>query len=125
MPTAGPNGKFEAVVAFGGEAVRGGESTIECIAMAREAAEAENLLVVHPFADPDVVRGQAGVGIELADQVADLRRVVVPVGGGGLASGLAMAIKQIDSSVAIETPRTIADGIAVKRPGELTLPLLD
>ena len=149
MPTTAPIGKFEAVEAFGGEAVRGGESPIECIAAAREAAEAEDLLFVHPFDDPDVISGQAGVGIELAEQVPDLRRVVVPVGGGGLASGVALAIKQIAGAgveiigvqaagcapvaaslaagepVAVDSARTIADGIAVKRPGEITLPLLD
>ena len=148
MPATAAIGKVSAVEAFGGEVVRGGESVTECVAMARAAAEEEGLLFVHPFDDPDVITGQAGVGIELAEQVPDLRRVVVPVGGGGLASGVAMAIKQIDPDVeiigvqaagcatvtaslaagepvAVDSARTIADGIAVKRPGEVTLPLLD
>ncbi len=148
MPATAAIGKVDAVEAFAGEVVRGGESVTECIAMAREAAEAEGLLFVHPFDDPDVISGQAGVGLELADQVGELRCIVVPVGGGGLASGLALAIKQIDSGievigvqaagcapiaaslaagepVAVDAARTIADGIAVKRPGEVTLPLLE
>jgi threonine dehydratase len=148
MPTTASIGKVQAVEAFAGEVVRGGGSVDECIEMARAAASAEDLLFVHPFDDPDVIGGQAGVGLELADQVTDLRRVVVPVGGGGLASGIALAIKQIASGIvvigvqaagcapvpeslaagqplAIDAARTIADGIAVKRPGELTLPLLE
>ena len=93
MPTAAAISKVDAVEAFGGEVVRGGVSVDECVGLAREAAAAEGLLFVHPFDDPEVIRGQAGVGLELSEQVSDLRRVVVPVGGGGLASGLAMAVK--------------------------------
>jgi threonine dehydratase len=148
MPTTASIGKVKAVEAFGGEVVRGGGSVDECIGLARDAAAAESLLVVHPFDDPEVISGQAGVGLELAEQVADLRRVVVPVGGGGLASGVALAIKQITPDtevigvqaagcasitasieaghpVGVENAHTIADGIAVKRPGEVTLPLLE
>ncbi len=148
MPTTASIGKVQAVEAFGGEVVRGGGSVDECIGLARDAAEAESLLFVHPFDDPVVISGQAGVGLELADQVEGLRRVVVPVGGGGLAGGVALAIKQIapdtevigvqaagcatitDSieaghPVGVATAHTIADGIAVKRPGKITLPLLD
>jgi threonine dehydratase len=148
MPTAAAVGKVDAVEAFGGEVVRGGAVVDECIAAAREAAEEEGLLFVHPFDDPEVIAGQAGVGIELADQVENLRRVVVPVGGGGLASGMAMAIKlqrpevevigvqaagcapfaeslREGRPVELGSARTIADGIAVKRPGEITLPLIE
>ncbi len=148
MPQAAAIGKVEAVRAFEGEVVRGGESVDACVALAREAAAAEGLEFVHPFDDADVISGQAGVGIELAAQVPNLRRVLVPVGGGGLASGLAIALKLHDPSIEVigvqaegcaamadsiaahapvEAPsaRTIADGIAVKRPGELTLPLIE
>ena len=102
---------------------------------------------VHPFDDPDVVAGQGTLGLELLDDVPDLAKVVVPVGGGGLASGVAIAVKsarrevevvgvQVDTVAAFpESLRrgepvevapglTIADGIAVKRPGELTLALV-
>lgn len=148
MPAAAAIGKVEAVRAFGGEVVRGGASVDECVAAAREAAASDGLLFVHPFDDAEVIAGQSGVGIELTDQVPDLARVVVPVGGGGLASGLAIAVKLADPAVEVigvqaagcaaaaesvaagrpievATAQTIADGIAVKRPGELTLPLLE
>ncbi|MEZ5155491.1 MAG: threonine ammonia-lyase [Solirubrobacterales bacterium] len=148
MPEAAAIGKIEAVRAFGGEVVRGGESVDACVALAREAAAEEAREFVHPFDDPDVIAGQAGVGIELAEQVPNLRRVVVPVGGGGLASGVAIALKLADPRVEVigvqaegcaavaesvrtgepvelARARTIADGIAVKRPGELTLPLIE
>ncbi len=148
MPAAAAVAKVEAVEAFGGEVVRGGGSVDECIASARAAAADEGLLFVHPFDDPEVIAGQAGVGIELVEQVPGLRRVIVPVGGGGLASGLAMAIKLQSPEVEVigvqaascapfaeslrqrrpvevEAGLTIADGIAIKRPGEVTMPLIE
>ena len=148
MPEGAAIGKVEAVRAFGGEVVRAGGSVDECVGLARAAAAEEGLLFVHPFDDPDVIAGQAGVGIELAGQVPELGRVVIPVGGGGLASGTAIALKLHDPEievigvqaagcatvagsiaagepVGVERAETIADGIAVKRPGELTLPLLE
>ena len=99
---------------------------------------------IHPFDDPDVIAGQGSVGLELLAQVPDLSRVIVPVGGGGLISGIAIAVRskrpeievigvqveacapfpaslQAGVPVPVESVRTIADGIAVKRPGELTL----
>jgi threonine dehydratase len=105
------------------------------------------MVFVHPFDDPDVVAGQGTLGLELLDDVPDLARVVVPVGGGGLASGVAIAVKSARPEVQVigvqaetvaafpESLRrgepvevapglTIADGIAVKRPGELTLALI-
>ena len=148
MPQAAAIGKVEAVRAFAGEVVRGGESVDVCVALARAAAAEEGMEFVHPFDDADVIAGQAGVAIELAEQVPDVRKVVVPVGGGGLASGIALALKLADPGievigvqaagcaamaesieahepVEVGAARTIADGIAVKRPGELTLPLLE
>ena len=102
---------------------------------------------MHPFDDPAVVAGQGSVGLELLEEVSDLARVVVPVGGGGLASGIALAVKAArpdvevvgvqvaacapypeslrrGEPVPVDAAVTIADGIAVKRPGRLTLPLL-
>ena len=102
---------------------------------------------VHPFDDPDVVAGQGTLGLELLEDVPDLAKIVVPVGGGGLASGIAIAVKsarpevevvgvQVDTvasypeslrrgePVEVAPGLTIADGIAVKRPGELTLGLV-
>jgi threonine dehydratase len=102
---------------------------------------------VHPFDDPDVVAGQGTLGLELLADLPALSTVVVPVGGGGLASGVAIAVKsvrpevrvvgvQVDTvaafpaslaagrPIAVHSALTIADGIAVKRPGDLTLGLI-
>jgi threonine dehydratase len=142
MPVDAAVSKVEAVRAFGADVRQEGASVDECVALARERAEQGGLAFVHPFDDLDVIAGQAGLGLELLDDVPDLARVVVPVGGGGLASGVAIAIKDQRPDVSIvgvqaaecaplvngDAPalgaQTIADGIAVKRPGEITLPIL-
>jgi len=139
--------KLEAVRAFGATVHQEGSSVDECVARARERAAADGLTFVHPFDDHDVIAGQAGLGIELAEDVPDLRKVVVPVGGGGLASGVALALKQTRPEVEVigvqaaacapmaaslrtgelvvaAASQTIADGIAIKRPGAITLPLI-
>jgi threonine dehydratase len=134
MPVDAAVSKIEAVRAFGAEVEQRGSSVDECVALARDHASSHGLAFVHPFDDPDVIAGQAGLGLELLDDVPDLARVVVPVGGGGLASGVAAAVKQGRPEVAVVGVRaaatqaagqTIADGIAIKHPGELTQPLLD
>jgi threonine dehydratase len=147
MPAGAPIAKAEAAAALGAKVHFTGGSIEECLAAAHERA-AQGLAFVHPFDDPDIVAGQGGLGLELLENVPDLARVVVPVGGGGLASGIAIAIKSqrpdvevigvevetcapyVASQVAGEpvdvepTLATIADGIAVKKPGELTYPLI-
>ena len=147
MPKDAAVSKLAAVDAFGAT-VRQVEGTVdECIAAARELAASDGLTFVHPFDDPEVIKGQAGVGLEIDEQVADLAQVVVPVGGGGLIGGVALALKlsrpevrvvgvqaegcasypaslSARRPVAVTDPSTIADGIAVKRPGELTLGLV-
>lgn len=148
MPADAAVSKLEAVRAFGATVHQQGSSVDACVSLARERAAEGGLTFVHPFDDHDVIAGQAGVGIELAESVADLRRVVVPIGGGGLASGVALALRQARpevelvgvqaaacSPVAASLERgepvvagvsqTIADGIAIKRPGEITLPLIE
>src|SRR5262249_38369380 len=132
------------VRAFGAEVQLVGGSVDTCVESAREHAERAGMSFVHPFDDLDVIAGQAGVGIEVLADAPELGQVVVPVGGGGLAAGIARAVKQARPQVrmvgvqaAACSPvvaamrggepgagQTIADGIAVKRPGELTLPLL-
>ena len=125
----------------------GGGSVDECLGMALERSREGGLAFVHPFDDPDIVAGQGSLGMELLDEVPDLARVVVPVGGGGLCSGVAIAVKSArpevevigvqvaacapypeslrrGEPVAASSVLTIADGIAVKRPGDLTLDLL-
>jgi threonine dehydratase len=148
MPVGAPTAKVDACTEMGATVRLIDGSVDDCVAAARERAAQGGLAFVHPFDDPDVVAGQGGVGLELAAQVDDLARVLVPLGGGGLASGIAIAVKALHPGVdvigvqaercapypaslargepvALEAPAlTIADGIAVKRPGELTLALV-
>ncbi|HSS57272.1 MAG TPA: pyridoxal-phosphate dependent enzyme, partial [Solirubrobacteraceae bacterium] len=147
MPVEAPLSKAEGCKDLGAVVHRGGTSVEDCVAAARERAREAGMAFVHPFDDPDVVAGQGTLGLELLDDVPDLAKVVVPVGGGGLASGIAIAVKsarpeievvgvQVDSvasypeslrrgePVEVAPGLTIADGIAVKRPGELTLGLV-
>jgi threonine dehydratase len=120
----------------------------DCLRAAGEFAAAEGVELVHAFDDPQVIAGQGSVGLELLEELSDLALVVVPLGGGGLAAGVAVAVRsarpevgvvgvQVDACApypdslsagraqAVEPKRTVADGIAVKRPGELTLPLVE
>ena len=147
MPEGAPIAKADAVEALGAKLHLEGRSVDEAVAAARARAAEAGMQFIHPFDDPDVISGQGGVGLELLRQVPDLARVVVPVGGGGLISGIAVAIRsqrreveiigvQVEACapfaaslaagepVAVESVRTIADGIAVKRPGEITLRLI-
>jgi threonine dehydratase len=147
VPTDAPLSKVEAARGQGAIVHIGGAGVDECIAAALERAERDGLAFVHPFDDPDVVAGQGTLGLELLEDVADLAKVVVPIGGGGLASGVAIAVKSarpdievvgvqaetvapfpasLQAGEPIEAPQalTIADGIAVKRPGKLTLELI-
>ena len=131
MPQQAPLTKVEGAKALGAEVRLGGDSVDECIGFARAYAGEQGMAVVHPFDDPDVVAGQGTLGLELLEDVPDLAKVVIPVGGGGLAAGVAIAVKSarpgvLVAGVRIEKQRpTIADGIAVKRPGDVTQPLLD
>lgn len=148
MPIAASVSKLAAVQAFGAVVHQEAETVDDCVALARERARAKGMTFVHPFDDPHVIAGQAGVGLELLEDVPDLAKVVVPIGGGGLASGVAMAVKharprvsvigvqasacaafpdslRAGEPVAAASVATIADGIAIKRPGELTLPLVE
>ncbi len=148
MPAEAAVAKVAAVEAFGGVVHRGGSSVDECVRLAKERAEQTRAAFVHPFDDPDVILGQATLGLELLEDVPEMAELVVPVGGGGLISGVAGAVKsarpnvrvigvQIEACapfpeslrshapVACESVPTIADGIAIKRPGEITLPLVE
>jgi threonine dehydratase len=143
VPAGAPVSKIEACRAYGATLIEGGDSLDEAVAAARERAASAGLVFCHPYDDIDVVAGQATLGRELIDDVPNLRRVIVPLGGGGLASGVAIAVKSNDPSVEVigvqvtacapyanRPPAagpvvTLADGIAVKRPGEITRPLVE
>jgi threonine dehydratase len=141
MPVGAPLSKIEGAEALGAKVTIGGDSVLDCLAAAKARADEAGMAVVHPFDDEDVIAGQGTLGLELLDDVPDLAKVVVPIGGGGLASGVAIAVKSARPEVAVvgvqvavcapfagqdvgPHPLTIADGIAVKRPGRITLPLV-
>ncbi len=147
MPTEAPIAKVEGALALGAEVVPGGATVDDCVTIALERARETGMAFVHPFDDPDVVAGQGTLGLELLEQVPDLAKVVIPLGGGGLASGTALAVKaarpdvevvgvqaatcapwpgslRAGRAVAVDAGLTIADGIAVKRPGGVTLALV-
>ena len=121
MPAECPLAKLEAVRALGAE-VRLIEGSYENSQdAARELAESEGFSLIHAFADPKVVAGQGTVALEIADDSPETRLIVVPMGGGGLVSGIAIAAKDrldgvrvVAVQAAERTKRTIADGIAVK-----------
>jgi len=98
---------------------------------AKEYAQATGATFVHPYEDPLVIAGQGTIGLELAEQLPAAETVLIPVGGGGLASGIATALRAVKPEVRIvgvqagKSGFTIADGIMVKRPGELTTSILD
>ncbi len=147
MPESASISKVEATMASGASVHLVGVTVDESLAAARERAASGGLAFVHPFDDRDVIAGQGGIGLELLRQVPDIARVIVPIGGGGLISGIAIALKsarreievlgvQVENCapfsasleagrpLAVKSAQTIADGIAVKRPGELTLTLI-
>jgi threonine dehydratase len=131
VPADAPIAKTEAARDQGAIVHIGGASVDECVLVAQERARDGGLAFVHPFDDPDVIAGQGSLGLELLEDVPDLARIVVPVGGGGLCSGIAIAVKSERPEVEVigvqvaDTSLTIADGIAVKSPGVLTSLLLE
>ena len=128
MPERAALAKIAAARESGAEIRLSGSGIDDCIGDALAYAEEEGLAFVHPFDDPAVIAGQGTIGLELLDEVPDLSRVLVPVGGGGLAAGVASAIKESRDGVeviGIQSHCPLADGIAVKQPGEITGPLLE
>ncbi len=144
MPSTASVSKIKAVQAAGANLALRDESVDGCLEHAQEYADANHATLVHPFDDADIVLGQATLGAELLEQIPEMRTVVLPIGGGGLASGVAAILKQADPTIRVvgvqsdlcapvadpERPVddlrfALADGIAVKRPGALTAPLLE
>ncbi len=147
MPVDASVSKIAAVQRLGASVHLEGDSVDEALELAAVAATVTGATLVHPFDDLDVIAGQGTLGLELLQDVPDLARVLVPVGGGGLAAGVGVALRRSGRDIELigvqaracapyaaalaggppgETApgATIADGIAVKRPGRLTLPLL-
>jgi threonine dehydratase len=148
MPEGAPLPKIAATRSYGAEVVLHGAVVEDALARANELAAEQGLIFIHPFEHPDVVAGQGTVGLEIIEQCPDARTVVVPVGGGGLAAGMAIATQggadrgirvigvQAEAvapfpaslaaghPVAVEHGTTMADGIAVSSPGELAFTVL-
>jgi threonine dehydratase len=131
VPQDAPMSKVEACRTYGAETVMVGERFEDAMAAARADVEERGATFIHPFEDPTVIAGQGTIGLELAEQVADAETVVIPVGGGGLAAGIAIAIRELRPDIRLVGVQaglsgfTIADGIFVKQPGELTMSILD
>jgi threonine dehydratase len=139
VPEAASTTKIEATKRHGATVIAAGETLDESIEAALVHAERTNAVFVPPFEDIRVIAGQGTIGLEILEQLPDVATVVVPVGGGGLAAGIGIAIKSSRSDIRIvgvqaegcsplagssDYRGTIADGIAVKRPGELTSRIL-
>ena len=131
VPQDAPMAKVEACRNYGAETVMSGVRFEDALAAAGAYVEESGATFVHPFEDPVVIAGQGTIGVELAEQVPDARTVVIPVGGGGLAAGISLALRSLKPDVRLvgvqagKSGYTIADGIFVKKPGELTMSMLD
>jgi threonine dehydratase len=132
MPQDAPMAKVDATRNYGAETVLAGATFDDALALALANAEKTGATFVHAFEDPAVIAGQGTLGLELADELGDVETFVVPIGGGGLASGIAIALRALCPSsriVGVQAGKTaqgtIADGIAVKHPGELTMSILN
>jgi threonine dehydratase len=147
LPEYAPLAKVVATKALGAEVVLHGESFDAAVAYSRELEKEHGYTYVHAFDDPLIVAGQASVGCEIAESLPNVTVIVVPIGGGGIVSGVAIAAKSLIPNVRVvgvqaahvasvnrsleagqpleaDALPTIADGIAVKRPGVVTLPLI-
>ncbi|GAA2421720.1 threonine ammonia-lyase [Actinomadura vinacea] len=149
MPQGAPLPKVAATRAYGAEVVFPGPTVDDCLAAAQEHSERDGAVLIHPFDHLDVVAGQGTIGLEILEGCPDVRTVVGAVGGGGLMSGVAAALKQgadhdikvvgaqakraaafppslaAGRPVRVEVQPTMADGISVGRPGDLTYTLVN
>ncbi|MDW8338096.1 MAG: pyridoxal-phosphate dependent enzyme [Thermoleophilia bacterium] len=124
MPQDAPMAKVEATRSYGGRTELVGEGFEEAVAAARAYVEETGATLVHAFEDERVIAGQGTIGLELAEQAAEAETVLIPVGGGGLAAGIALVLRELRPKARIygvvcQPGLTIADGIAVKHRGVL------
>lgn len=147
MPLTTPLTKVSATKGYGADVVLHGANYDEACEEAIRRSKAEHLTFIHPFDDEAVIAGQGTLGLEMLQQYPEVEAIVVPIGGGGLISGIACAVKELNSKVAVygvqpqrlpsmevaiaegkpvvlSPAATIADGIAVLRAGDRTLPLV-
>jgi threonine dehydratase len=145
MPRYTPNIKTEHTRRFGADVILHGETLAEAEELTRQLGRERGLTLVHPYDDPHVIAGQGTIALEMLEACPDLEVLIIPIGGGGLIAGNAIAAKAIKPGIEIigvETRRfpsmqqalagkppecgttTLADGIAVKIPGRLTLPVV-
>lgn len=148
IPDSAPISKVEATKSYGAEVELVSGAYDDSYKRALELVEEQGRTLIHPFDDPDVIAGQGTIGLEILDQLKDVDAVLVPVGGGGLISGVAYAIKRMQPNVKVygvqaagapsmlesirkkekvtlETVDTFADGIAVKHPGDTTFSMVE
>lgn len=139
--------KVAAIEGYGAEVVFVGKTSAERIAYAENYAKQNEAAYIPPYDDPWIIAGQGTIGLEILEQVKDIDLVLVPVGGGGLISGIATAIKSINPAIkvigvepklghdtylslkhqqitTIDNPETIADGLRTVRPGQMTFPIV-
>jgi threonine dehydratase len=146
MPEFAPFSKVERTKGFGARVVLTGDTLDASAQAARKIAEEEGLTFVHPYDDPHVIAGQGTIGLEILADLPDVDTIVVPIGGGGLISGIALAAKDANPDIrmiGVETElypsmlnalkgrselpggSSLADGIAVKNPGKLTREIIE
>ena len=147
MPESAPLPKVAATRGYGAQVRHAGATVDEALLVARAHAEQTGAVLIHPFDHPDVIAGQGTVGLEILEQCPQVRTVVVCTGGGGLVSGIAAAVKGLRPDVSVVAAQatgaaafpaslvagrpvplaamtTMADGIAIGRPGDVTFPLV-
>ena len=143
VPAGASLSKMEAVRSYGAILSEGGDTLSDAVAAAQRHADATGMNFCHPYDDPIVVAGQATLGLELLEDISDLSLVIIPLGGGGLTGGVAMALKTFNPKIRVVGVQvracapyagspppdgpiiTLADGIAVKMPGAFTRPLIE
>ena len=140
MPIGASVSKIAATRGYGAAVTLSGDAFDDAMTAARQRCAETGELLVHAFDDPFVIAGQGTVGLELLEEAPDLENLIVPIGGGGLAAGIALAISERRPAVRligvqaaacapwlgkVPAGNTIADGIAVKHPGEMTKAILE